>query len=463
MSSNDVDKMLNAKLKIFEEIDKMVIDPYDENKHNKDDVLRKIKNDSFNAFSSHNERKIMDRVGNIVQINNTKTTSNRIPYKTFSRNIDKNIITKNETSKLNKSSLNYLQSTENTISKNSFDAFKTEINSNRTDIIKGSESTNYSNKLNVKKNSASRNISPCNNYTRKQSFIPNQEVFTRLYPYSNQANLSKDRMGNNNNLNNFSTLIEDYPIFDDRSFILDQRNGTSIERVMKSKNRPFIKKNNNNKNNPNSISRSFSKGYDSAYSKGNCKQYFEQVEWIKRTSENRNHLVKENEISLKNISYKPDNNRLISKDLTPRKNIINPVQFFHQQKMWKQRIINRNEKKRESKLNKEYSECTFKPNIEPLGIQDDEKTIKRNISQIMKYVDKRQSSIKQKKDREMSKTPEGDYTSSIKEPALTKIAEENNHLRKIKSSKTKEEFKSEKYYENTQFSISYLKKMNKNK
>jgi len=468
MLGNDVDKKLNAKLKMFEEIDKLVFDPADENKQVKDDILCNIYNNGQNALHYMKGRVNSDAIGKrqYNQNSSVKGTLTMGENKNLSRNMKNNFIPQHGTCfKLNKSSLNHLKSTDNTISKNSFDAYKTEINSNRMENRKLSELNPYINNYSNQSKIRSRNVSRDNSGNTKQTFRSKEEVFARLYPFRNQANLSKDRSGLLNKHQVTQTVMEEFkfhPKISNKTVLLEERYFNSKDGLVNSKYKSKIKKEENF--NSNEFTRSFSKGFENPYSQVKSTNYFQQAEWINKSPVNGHYKRKGDEISLTTLAYRPSTNRSKSRDSSIIKNKVDPEIFFHKQKIWKQALINRNEKKRENKLNQEFSQCTFKPNIEPLGIQDDELVIKRNISQLMNYVNKRQIAISQRKEKEMSKTPEDNYNYSINSPIKkdSQTARNKDKKKEIKLTKAKESFKSEKYFENTQFSMSYLKKMKKN-
>jgi len=467
MLGNDVDKKLNAKLKMFEEIDKLVFDPADDNRKVKEEISCYVDNNGQSAFINKKGKVNSYVIGKKLHSkhNSVKGISSTGENKNLSRNMkNNNFIQQHGTCfKLNKSSLNHLKSTDNTNSKNSFDAFKTEINSYKMEYRKEPDINPYINKISNRSKSRSRNVSRDNSSNTKQTFRSKEEVFARLYPFTHQANLSKDRSGLLNKQQVIQTVMEEFKFhsrINDKTVLLEERYFNSKDRLVNSKYKSMIKKEENF--NSNEFSRSFSKGLGNPNSQVKSKHYFQQAEWINKSPVNGQYKRKGDEISLRTLAYRPSTNRSKSRDSSIIKNKVDPEIFFHKQKIWKQSLINRNEKKRESKLNQEYGQCTFKPNIEPLGIQDDEILIKRNLSQLMNYVNKRQSAISQRKEKEMSKTPEDNYSINNPSKKDSKKARNKDDRKEIKLTKAKESFKSEKYFENTQFSTSYLKKMNKN-
>ncbi len=223
--------------------------------------------------------------------------------------------------KLNKSSLNHLKSTDNTNSKNSFDAFKTEINSYKMEYRKEPDINPYINKISNRSKSRSRNVSRDNSSNTKQTFRSKEEVFARLYPFTHQANLSKDRSGLLNKQQVIQTVMEEFKFhsrINDKTVLLEERYFNSKDRLVNSKYKSMIKKEENF--NSNEFSRSFSKGFGNPNSQVKSKHYFQQAEWINKSPVNGQYKRKGDEISLRTLAYRPSTNRSKSRDSSIIKN-----------------------------------------------------------------------------------------------------------------------------------------------
>ena len=113
----------------------------------------------------------------------------------------------------------------------------------------------------------------------------------------------------------------------------------------------------------------------------------------------------------KNYSFKPkitknspvvEKNTII-KSISPsgKKNIMSDL--YKKQFEWKKKLENENIKKREKIDNQNKIDCTFKPEITHLKIQNDEKFIMKNIKQMNDYVNRRREVIEKQKEYEKYK------------------------------------------------------------
>jgi len=93
------------------------------------------------------------------------------------------------------------------------------------------------------------------------------------------------------------------------------------------------------------------------------------------------------------------------------KNNYSTKMFYQKQEMWRRNVEGRREKIREKQFIQEYEDCTFKPEIAPIEIKDDDEFISKNINQIMGYVNKRKKvldSHKEHKEYMKKKFPTGE-------------------------------------------------------
>jgi hypothetical protein len=113
----------------------------------------------------------------------------------------------------------------------------------------------------------------------------------------------------------------------------------------------------------------------------------------------------------KNYSFKPkitknspvvEKNTII-KSISPsgKKNIMSDL--YKKQFEWKKKLENENIKKKEKIDNQTKLDCTFKPEITHLKIQNDEKFIMKNIKQMNDYVNRRREVIEKQKEYEKYK------------------------------------------------------------
>ncbi len=111
----------------------------------------------------------------------------------------------------------------------------------------------------------------------------------------------------------------------------------------------------------------------------------------------------------KNYSFKPkliknspviDQNTII-KPISPFKNNNNlNIDLYKKQTEWKKKLENENLRKKEIIEIEKNKNCTFKPEISHLNIQNDEKFIMKNIQQMNEYVNKRREILEKKKEYE---------------------------------------------------------------
>ena len=99
----------------------------------------------------------------------------------------------------------------------------------------------------------------------------------------------------------------------------------------------------------------------------------------------------------KNYPFQPnaDKNNIKSMSLKKLNN-----NMYNKQFEWKSKKDSENSKKKEIQENTYFEQiCTFKPDISPLLIKDDEKIIKRNIKSINNYVERRRKQIKNNQEK----------------------------------------------------------------
>jgi hypothetical protein len=155
----------------------------------------------------------------------------------------------------------------------------------------------------------------------------------------------------------------------------------------------------------------------------------------------------------KNYSFKPkitknspvvEKNTIIKSTSPSGKNNI-MTNLYKKQCEWKKKLENENLKKREKIDNQTKQDCTFKPEISHLKIQNDEKFIMKNIKQMNDYVNRRREVIEKQKEYEKYKRKRlGEDVSSFEckptiprkfelkteERSRSHSKEQNNHERK---------------------------------
>ena len=487
MFKNELDKKLNAKLKLFDEIDNLIVNSdsnqisFQIDQENITDnislPIKSIKESVISNKSTINEndgkspKPLSNNHINLFKNKPTSISRNKKPQKFLTKeDINLSRFTNNKESSNIKSSRNQLKPKDRSNSKNSFDIIKKNSSSNIGENLyfKGVEmKKKIYNEIETKKN-RSRSGTPEINQKSKQIIINSLGVFDRLYPFNGEINVSKKISGNSSE-RMYTRKISNYehfnfkPKINNKSLHLAYKNNTSKERLYNLK-KVYIT-NNKSLDKSVSFSKSFSKSNFYSISKDKGINFFEKEEFIKKKKDkNKNEKVKDEENNLRNLPLRPSHSRSKSKETNTTYNNNN---IFNRQKEWKHLINKRNEKLRELNIKREHSNCTFKPNIEPLNLVDDEKFINRNLNKMIEYVNKRQSVLKQNQEKEKNsnkKINQGENLnmkpSQFKENDLS--AKRNNISPKFGNDilKISESYKTQNYFENTHFSTSYLKKMN---
>ena len=149
----------------------------------------------------------------------------------------------------------------------------------------------------------------------------------------------------------------------------------------------------------------------------------------------------------KNYSFKPkliknspilEKNTIIKATSPYKKNNLN-IDLYKKQTDWKKKLENENIRKKEIIEIEKNKDCTFKPEISHLNIQNDEKFIMKNLQQMNDYVNKRREILEKKKEYENYKKKRlGEDLSSFNiKPTIPKKFELKTESRSRSHSKDK--------------------------
>jgi len=108
----------------------------------------------------------------------------------------------------------------------------------------------------------------------------------------------------------------------------------------------------------------------------------------------------EEELKIKEFTFKPSTSQSPNKT-TQRK--LNTNSFYNLQEQWKVNKQKKFERIKDMMDFEKYEECTFRPNIRPLDIHDDEEFIQNHIGQIMDYIVRRKKNLFQDQNKETKK------------------------------------------------------------
>lgn len=211
-------------------------------------------------------------------------------------------------------------------------------------------------------------------YTYKPSINPNSlSIANRLDPSYTRLTRKKKKFWNSKSLNKSNTSIE---LTYDWKYL-----------------------SNSNNSNPKS------KSPNKSPPKRIRELYREGLSQIKEKNETYEKNKKQKENEYKYYSFKP---KIFPStfglgtniNCSQRSNDKSQKENYTEQLTWKKRIEKRNQSAREKKESELNTQCTFRPNIAPLTIENDEKIILRNICQMNDYVNKRRQIIHNKEIQE---------------------------------------------------------------
>ena len=409
---NLIDQKLKDKLTIFDNIDK--------------DIER-------NSF------KIKKR-----QLNNSQSSSN-IRIEQFN-NIYSNFIIENKNYQKNNNILLKTSSNNHTL-KNTINTIKKTTSetsySGRTlkNISKSKNLNNSNSNLNINiPNDSGKRLYNYGFYLKnklekrrkKEEEKINSEITPKMMNgipnnnYNNNSNISENLKKKERNLYNSQYTYR--PILNKNSLKIAKNLGSSTERLIRKKKKNSLNKENKNYYNNIYIDSSRSKSNSTSpsnYNKNQIKKctdlYNKGVEQILKREKVYKESKLRKEEEYKKYSFKPklnsyskeinNTNHLFSKSNSKGKsnNKINDI--YKKQRDWKKKLDNINLKKKEEKYNEEIKDCTFKPEISHLNIQNEEKFILKNLQQMNDYVIKRRDIIKKQKEYEKYKNKRlGNYS-----------------------------------------------------
>ena len=238
---------------------------------------------------------------------------------------------------------------------------------------------------------------------------------TRLYYNNNESDHNNFYKKKEISKDNSYDQLDYKPKLNKKSLQIANKLEPSSQRLMKKK-KKFTDDKNKNKNIYKNIYQNHSRSNsispsDKEYLKRCNELYNKGIEnMMKREQIYKETKIKKEE-EYKNYSFKPkitknspvvEKNTII-KSTSPsgKKNIMSDL--YKKQFEWKKKLENENIKKKEKIDNQTKLDCTFKPEITHLKIQNDEKFIMKNIKQMNDYVNRRREVIEKQKEYEKYK------------------------------------------------------------
>ena len=311
-------------------------------------------------------------------------------------------------------------------------------NNNNTNKIRGNSSSRFDKlylddkrvkeKIETKRQELKKNISnianPKINDNSKNINRDSANFEERLYPYSGMNNYPQVINNNisNSNINIFVNIdgednifnkyyrknpVKNYdnfsyhPKISDKSAKIAEKLGSSFERLLKKKKR--------SKSNQNSLSDSgvqISRQSNASKQSGRSGRSTSSSKYIDTNlyqrglelKKEREELYKKNKTDAiknetKGCTFKPE----IKKNISEFSRATN-IDFFERQKLSidaKEELL---KMKRDLQIKKELENCSFKPNINELGISDDYDIINKHSDDLNEYVSKRKKIFEKKKD-----------------------------------------------------------------
>ena len=474
---NLIDQALKDKLKLFDEIDKELgTESSYKNTTNKisNNFPKNLKNLSTPQFDKIYSNFLLDQY-QPKNIYNFKTTTKT--------NSNSNTINNNK-KKNNNNNFNYnIKKTPTHSRSNSRTLQRSKSSNKNLNILippndSGNRLYNYGfyikNKLEKKRKEENdkihKNMTPKILNKSKDILRDAYHFETRLY-YNNDSNDNiyyKKRTLSKDNLNTFK------PKLNKNSLKIANKLEPSSQRLIKNKKRKNNNNNeyynkckeiynniyNNNNNNFNYTNRSNSISPKNSKSKESIKHcnelYNKGIENMQKKEKNYKQKLMNKQEEYKKYSFKPNINKnspLIDKNITKKNssvdnnNLNNKKQdMYTKQCEWKKKLQNENKRKKEIFEKKNFKDCTFKPNISQLNIQNDEKFIMKNLQQMNDYVNKRRENIKKQKEYEQYKNKRlGQISNHSLKPTIPKEFEFQTKERSHSKNKNKFEDRKNNY------------------
>ena len=262
---------------------------------------------------------------------------------------------------------------------------------------------------------------------KANSMERNSKFEDQLYYQTKSNNLLHSTNINNNNENSRTQSMynsrksKDYncyeykPLLDKNSMLIASKLEPSSSRLLRKKKRYYKIENSlsssiNGHNcgitkSSNSFYNNTSQSYKSFKQSKRCNElYAKGIANIQKRERAHKEQKRKEEEKYKQYSFKP---KIIKNSLSINDNITkstskgnNVSEMYKKQFEWMKKIENENDRKRKKIEHINYQNCTFKPEISHLNIQNDEKFIMKNLDQMNEYVNKRRDVIKKKKEFE---------------------------------------------------------------
>ena len=466
---NLIDQALKDKLKLFDEIDREL-----GTESSYKNTTNKLNNNNNSQFDKIYSNFLLDQY-QPKNIFNFKTTT-----KTNSNN---NTINNNKKKNYN----NYNKKTpSHSHSRSNSKTIQRSNSSNKNLILpndSGNRLYNYGfyikNKLEKKRKEENdkihKNMTPKILNKSKDILRDAYHFETRLYYNNNNNNNEsndniyyKKRTLSKDNLNTFK------PKLNKNSLKIANKLEPASQRLIKNKKRKnnnenYYNKckeiynniyNNNNNFNYNFTNRSNSISPKNSKSKESIKHcnelYNKGIENMQKKEKNYKQKLINKQEEYKKFSYKPNINKnspLIEKNITKKNSSVDnnnnnnkKTDIYTKQCEWKKKLQNENKRKKEIYEKNNFKDCTFKPNISQLNIQNDEKFIMKNLQQMNDYVNKRRENIKKQKEYEEYKNKRlGKISNHSLKPTIPKEFEFQTRERSHSKNKNKFEDRKNNY------------------
>ena len=138
--------------------------------------------------------------------------------------------------------------------------------------------------------------------------------------------------------------------------------------------------------------------------------YLKGIQDIRRKEQTYNENILKKDEEYKNYSFKPkiiknysSSGLFIKNGKERKKKVVSGNEIYKKNWEWKQKLENQNKTKKNKYEELKNKECTFKPEINELNLQNDVKFIMKNIQQMNDYVNKRRKILEQQKEDEIYK------------------------------------------------------------
>ena len=415
---NNVDDLLNKKIKMFEEIDRLYTQNSSNQENNDSNLMNSInkKKNAYNEKANFNSLYHFNNEQGVnlrIQSNNRKLRSDNPSGDNTTKETDDKFDNKkkvNPHSKTNISSINNFNSlTSQTLTHR--DKKTNSIKESSNQINTGSNiNTHRNNAIHLKKNNSNL-LSSFKSKSRSRTPEIKERTISNTFKITknNEREFRKNTNERSNpklpiNLIKDTYSREKKKTFEEFNF-KPKLNTNSIKMAQKlepSSSRLFSLKKKRQaltpENNYNNRSPSVNNSRLSNNSKL-CHNLYDQAKAIQLKKESNAKLKKiEDEKKLSTL-MKPLNVRPRSKsgEREVIKSSCDPDSFFNMQEQWKKSKLIKTDRLREIAENDKLDNCTFKPQIKSLELKDDEEFINRNLDQILEYVNRRKKSLGREK------------------------------------------------------------------